>query len=451
MVRKKTKRLLIQIDRKSQVNKIKGFLNHIYQTKKYEACRQLWIRHNDNFKEAFFCKTEEFYDRLVNFVVNENCDYYLTSNAFYANRRGNENIAFMDNFVFDLDNHSQNVSSYDISRSVSRLLSVLENEYKSEFPYFISSIPTTRGVHIWLHIESIAPRLLFLWKIVANHFCDVLERVCKEENIDLQVDRKASCNASGLFRMPFTYNTATGGYIDEAMIIVRNKTYTIDELIEKYDIDKNKRRSDERNCKVNDNKSDDDGKYKALQWKRIKFIEEYVVNRNYDVIGHRNALIFLYYNACVQVMERSEALERTNKLNKSFKKQYSESEFRTVISAVDKKIYKFTNERFFSMLDLSEEELKRYREMSKYKPKVDKAERNKKIFEMAYKRMTCQQIADEIGCSVRTVKTVLKDFDKSELIATQVKKLYADGNKTQQEIADMFNISRMQVSRYLKG
>ena len=47
-------------------------------------------------------------------------------------------------------------------------------------------------------------------------------------------------------------------------------------------------------------------------------------------------------------------------------------------------------------------------------------------------------------------KTVLKDFDKSEFLAIQVKNLYTNGDKTQQEIADIFNISRRQVSRYLK-
>jgi DNA-binding CsgD family transcriptional regulator len=150
-------------------------------------------------------------------------------------------------------------------------------------------------------------------------------------------------------------------------------------------------------------------------------------------------------------MERSEALERTEKLNKSFKEQYSKAEFRTVVSAVDKHIYKFTNKIFFEILGLTEEEKERYNKMSEYKPKIDRAERNKKIFQLAVNRLTCEQIAEDVGCSVRTVKTVLKNFDKSEFLAIQVRKLYADGDKTQQEIADIFNISARQVRRYLKN
>ena len=99
---------------------------------------------------------------------------------------------------------------------------------------------------------------------------------------------------------------------------------------------------------------------------------------------------------------------------------------------------------------MSDEEQERYKTMSTYKPKTNKEERNKKIFQLAVQRKTCQQIADEVNCSEKTVKRVLKNFNKSEFLAIQVKNLYANGDKTQQEIADIFNISRRQVIRYLK-
>ncbi|MGN1043216.1 MAG: helix-turn-helix domain-containing protein [Acutalibacteraceae bacterium] len=439
---------MIQNDRKSQVQKIEKFFNQVYPvSEKYEGCRQLWISCNGFFKQVFCCKTSDFYNQLQNFVVNKNCNYYITSNSFYADRRGTEYLFSADNFVFDLDNHNPNISAYDLARKVNRLLSVLDTpKYNDKFPYPTATIITGRGVQLWVHIESISSKLLFLWKLTANNFCDILEQICKEENIDLIVDRTSSCNASGLFRLPFTYNTNSDKYIDEIDVSVHNVSYKIDDLIERFNLVQNSVHSDEKN---NNSVSDDD--YKPLHFKRIKYIEDYVKFHNFDVVGHRNAIIFLYYNACVQVMERSSALELTEKLNKSFKNQYSESEFKTVVAAVDKHIYKFTNKTFFEILGLSEEEQERYREMSTYKPKIDKAERNKKIFQLAIQRKTCQQIADEVGCSIRTVKTVLKNFDKSEFLAIQVRNLYANGDKTQQEIADIFNISVRQVKRYLKN
>lgn len=442
-------RLLIQKDNKNQVERFKKFLDNVYPvSEKYEGCRQLWTRYpNGSFKEVMFHKTSDFYNHLENFKVNNNCDYYITSNSFYADKRGAEYLFSTDNFVFDLDNHNK-TKAYDLAHSISRLLSLLESKYQEEFPYPTAVVITGRGVQIWVHIESISAKLIFLWKMTANHFCDVLDRVCKENDIDLSVDRAVSCNSSGLFRLPYSFNTIAEKYITDIDIIVHNVSYTIERLIEKFNVFDD---SENKNKTSDEQKSKIDEEYKPLHCKRIRGIEEYVKWHDYDVVGHRNAIIFLYYNACVQVMERSVALERTEKLNKSFKEPYSQSEFKTVISAVDKHIYKLTKKTFFEILGMTNEEQERYDKMSEYKPKIDRAERNKKIFQLAVNRLTCEQIAENVGCSVRTVKTVLKNFDKSEFLAIQVRKLYADGGKTQQEIADIFNISARQVRRYLKN
>lgn len=445
MQRKKT-RLLIQKEWKTQAIKIEKFFNNIYPVSSdYEGCRQLWVRYpNGNFKEVMFHKTSEFYKHLENFEVNKNCDYYITSNSLYANKRGTENLFSLDNLVFDLDNHNPNINMYDHIRNINRFLYLLETKYRDKFPYPTAIIITGRGVQIWVHIEGLSSKLLFLWKSVANSFCNILEQICREENINLTVDRTASCNASGLFRLPFTYNTQLDKYIDEIDVTIHDLSYSIDKLIERFHLEKAKFEKKRKSKNISDDE------YRNLHFKRIKFIEKYVKLHDFDVVGHRNAIIFLYYNACVQVMERSKALDKTRKLNQSFKSQYSESEFKTVIAAVDKHIYKLKVETFFEILGATQEEKQIYKEMSEYKPKVDKKERNKMIFSLAYKRKTCQQIADEVGCSERTVRTVLKDFDKSEFMAVQVKKLYANGDKTQQEIADIFNISARQVRRYLK-
>ncbi|MGN1328585.1 MAG: helix-turn-helix domain-containing protein [Eubacterium sp.] len=439
-------------DRKSQSEKIQKFFNNIYpQNEKYEGCRQLWLRNSDGvFKQVFCCKTSDFYNQLQNFVVYDNCDYYITSNSSYADRRGTEYLFSADNLVFDLDNHSSDINAYELSHNISRLLLLLETKYRDQFPCPTATVMTGRGVQIWLHIDGISSKLLFLWKLVVNHFCDVLEMVCRKEYIALNVDRAVSCNTAGLFRLPFSFNTASlkyEKYIDEIDVKLHDVSYNIDQLIKRYNVVKSQRaRNNDNSDKSSINKSDKE--YKALHLKRIKFIEEYVERCNFDVVGQRNTIIFLYYNACVQVMERSSAVQRTEQLNKSFKKQYSESEFKTVVSAVDKHIYKFTNQTFFNMLGLSSEERGKYKEMSAYKPKIDRAERNKRIFQLAVQRKTCQQIADEVGCSERTVRTVLKDFDRKEFLAVQVKQLRE--TMTIKQVAEALNISTDTVKRLQK-
>jgi len=59
-----------------------------------------------------------------------------------------------------------------------------------------------------------------------------------------------------------------------------------------------------------------DEDYAALHKKRIKFIENYLKNYDYDIEDYRNAAIFLYYNVVIQVMEPSKALEVTDNLRK---------------------------------------------------------------------------------------------------------------------------------------
>jgi DNA-binding CsgD family transcriptional regulator len=430
---------------KEDKEKIRDFFKTVYpREKKYEGCRQLWLKRSDGiFKQVMFHKTSGFYKKLENFKVNNHCDYYLTSNSFYANRRGIEYLFSMDNFVFDLDNHNPNISPYDIIHDVSRLLSLLEDRYQEKFPYPTAIVKTGRGVQIWIHIESISAKLLFLWKIIANHFCDVLDKICNENNIDLSIDRTASCNPAGLFRLPYSFNTKAARYITNIDIIVhKNISYTIDKFIKRFNIAKkfNKKRfSDENKIDI------DDKEYKPLHFKRIKYIEDYVKLHDYDVVGYRNAIIFLYYNACVQVMERSEALERTEKLNKSFKEPYSQSEFKTVVSAVDKNIYKLTNKTFFEILGMTKEEQERYDKMSEYKPKIDKAERNKKIFQLAVQGETQKAIAEIVGCGERTVRTVLKNFNKSEFLSVQVKELRK--TMTIKQTAEALNISIATVKR----
>ena len=404
------------------------------------GCRQVWCRYpNELFKEVFFCKSDKLSEKLNGFEVNSDFDYYITKNAFYADKRGNNCLCYLDNIVIDIDNH-RGISENELEHEVSRLLFFLAFDYEDKFPCWKFSVRSGRGVQLWIHLESIAPALTFLYDIVVKSLCDTLIEIINENGINLSVDVASSCNPSGLVRLPFSFNTHSNTYIGESKIeFYEYSTYSIDDLISEFDIKKPcKAVSSERPA----DKIDED--YAALHKKRMKFIENYLKNYDYDIEGHRNAAVFLYYNAAVQVMEHSKALELTNNLRKMFKKQYSESEFRAVINAVDKKVYRLNTETFFDILGLSEDERKVYQNMS-YKKKIDRVERNKQIMQLAVQRKTCQEIAESVGCSVRTVKTVLKNFDKKEFLAVQVKELRK--TMTVKQVSEALNISESTVHR----
>jgi predicted HTH transcriptional regulator len=102
-----------------------------------------------------------------------------------------------------------------------------------------------------------------------------------------------------------------------------------------------------------------------------------------------------------------------------------------------------TNKTFFEILGMTKEEQERYDKMSEYKPKIDRAERNKKIFQLAVQGETQKAIAEIVGCGERTVRTVLKNFDKKEFLAVQVKELRK--TMTVKQVAQALKVSERTV------
>lgn len=419
------------------------FLSLIQSSDSFKSsCRQIWSRDKNNKFKEIFC-----YNQLKNglekcfdkFIVNSESDYYITKNSFYADKRSSECLFSLDNIVIDIDSHDGTLTPVEIEYNIRKLLFLLSFSYENQFPFPTAVVFTGRGCHLWLHIDSISGRLVFLYRLVVECLCDALRAIIDDNGIKLTVDYTASLNAAGIARMPFSFNSLNAAFVTAECY--PECSYSIDDLISEYDISKSQIKA----APVDAVPVSSD--YRNLMFKRIRFIERYCVLHNFDLVGCRNNVLFLYYNCCCQVY--SDAVERTEKLNSKFLDSLGDLSY--IYNTVNKHFYKFTDMTFMGFLGLSEEEKTMYSNADRdEKRKLSKEERNKQIYQLAVQRKTCKQIAVEVGCSERTVKTVLKDFNKSEFLAVQVRKLYSDGNKTQQEIADIFNISRMQVSRYLK-
>ena len=84
------------------------------------------------------------------------------------------------------------------------------------------------------------------------------------------------------------------------------------------------------------------------------------------------------------------------------------------------------------LLGLSDKEKEKYRLMNqtvkraneKEERRKAKEERNKTVVQLAVAGLKQQEIPDKVGCSVRTIKTILKDFNQSEFKAMQCQHLY---------------------------
>lgn len=119
---------------------------------------------------------------------------------------------------------------------------------------------------------------------------------------------------------------------------------------------------------------------------------------------------------------------------------------------------KFRQETFLSFLpDVTSDERKKYLSNSEQntsrdtKRKVSKEERNQNIIKLAMEGKTTEQIAQKVGCSVRTVRSFLKNnnFNRSDYLKGQIVQLVAQGLSLLQ-ISKKLNISYPTVQKYSK-
>jgi hypothetical protein len=429
-------------------SEITEFLTSIHASNDFKnSCRQVWSRNSSNqFKEIFcYNQLKDDISKCFNkFIVNSNSDYYITKNSFYANKRKIECLFSLDNIVIDIDNHNDTLSIDDIDFNVRKLMFLLSFDYESFFPFPSLVAFTGRGCQLWLHIDSISSKLLFLYQIVTRHFCDVLSDIIRNNDIDLSVDYTASLNAAALVRLPCSFNSVTHSFVS---VEVYGDCYNIDDLISEYDISKNNVNSVKSSSALADETASNKNDYRNLLFKRIKFIERYCELHNFNLLGHRNNLLFLYYNCCKQVY--SNAVERTEQLNNKFIDSLKDLSY--IYNTVDKHIYKFTDSKFMDFMELSEVERNMYSHSDRdEKRKISKEERNKQIYQLAVSGVKQSEIAENVGCSVRTVKTVLKDFDVSEFRAMQARHLYKTTTMSKEEIASSLNVTLKTVYNYLK-
>lgn len=421
------------------------------------GCRQVWVRNEEGkFQLLFFGKDYQFEEKLSQISVSNKCNYYVTPNSHYADWRGIDYLFGIDNIVIDIDNHTNpNVAA--VNFECIRLIYFLLNDSDTLLPCVTAIVLTGRGLQLWWHFDMISSKLCFLCKVVIEDFIRKIKAIISNNNIDLVVDETASKNISGLVRLPCTYNTVAHRTVTYE--VYTDCVYKFNDILSEYDIslssDKKKTR---KNTYV---KSDTE--YKALQNKRIGFIEQYVQRLQGNCEGMRNNILLGYYNACVQVIERSIAVNKTIKLNKSFVKPL-DCDLSYIFNYIDNLpngYLKFSNETFMSLLMLSDEEKERYKFMNQTNKAIKRAdekeerrkakeERNKTVVQLAVAGLKQQEIADKVGCSVRTIKTILKDFNQSEFKAMQCQHLYRTTAKSKQDIADILGVSLKQVYNYLK-
>lgn len=384
---------------------------HSHNKKKDIVTLLNFFKQNDEGNSFEFIHTTRFYRHL---------DYYVTKNSFFADGRKAENLFSFDNIMIDVDNHDEPaLTTRELNKEICKLLSCLRAK-ELNFPEF-STVHSGRGVHIWIRLVSfsaIPDVMKRLYDIICRKLCDIVEKVIKENGINLEVDIPATVDASRLVRLPYTWNTKANR--KATFEKCTDRRYGLTELCERLGI---KRKSEDKK------KDNPQSGLKPREWtantpllyKRTAFIMELAKLSNGYCNGRRNSMLYLYYNYCLQLHDFNTAQIKLQQLNNSFKEPVKQSQINTIFREFEQKsqtndpFYKYSKAKFLDELKLTVSERLMYtnfmsREAERTEAREAKEKRNQTIVTMWEQGCTQQQIADEVGCHVDTVANVLKKY-----------------------------------------
>jgi predicted DNA-binding protein (UPF0251 family) len=362
-------------------------------------------------------------------------DYYITANTVSGVNRTMDGLFGLQNIVIDIDCHDANSNSAALVQS---FLWRAERDLWTDEDFACPNtvVSTGRGVQLWWAINPCHATSLFFYNQIKTGLMDRLEDLLSEypEELDgLNVDRSASSNAVGYYRLPFTYNTAAKVY--GSLQILHNKRYSTHDLagyIRPLPRPKTPVRAPEGHLGPIPMQSGDlivlhnahsTGSKRVVQLIKLRNI------RNNDVGSEtRNNLCFAVYNSLRMSFDHEEAMRRLRAYNTAFKQPMTDAELEsTVCSAAHKNGYKYTNAKLIEFLEITPHEQDAiglhpftgvYKPYNHAKPnatrdsvrKSRKEGRDSQIIAMHQEGISQAETARRLDISRNTVAKVIKDW-----------------------------------------
>ena len=359
--------------------------------------------------------------------------YYITANTV-PEQAGMQTVYFgLQNIVIDVDCHED---GHDIAGMVQAFLWRAERDLWSqgELPRPNSIVRTGRGVQLWWAIKPCHASCQYYYNQIKTGMLDHFESMISEysELEGLEIDRAASSNVVGYYRLPCTYNTAAKKY--SSLQVLHSERYDTHELagyISPLPSEKRPERAPGTLKEIPMEQVDlivlhnyyTTGANRVMQLIKLRNL------RNNEVGAEtRNNLCFAVYNALRMAYDHDEAMERLRSYNSGFKKPMTDSELdHTVCSAARKGGYKYTNAKLIELLEITEEEQDaiglhpfsgKYKPWSHAKPNATrdsvrravKNDRDTKIIAMHQEGISQAETARQLGISRNTVAKVLRDW-----------------------------------------
>ena len=365
--------------------------------------------------------------------ASQRLDYYITANSVSGTSRTKDGLFGLQNIVVDVDCHEEGM---DAREAVEAFLWRARRDLWSDgtLPMPNSIVRTGRGVQLWWAIVPCHVSCQFHYDQIKVGILDNLEAMLDEyPDLELTLDRSASMNPVGYFRLPGTYNTAAKRY--GSFEILRTERYNTHELAEYISPlpreERPSRASQSRSVAVPMQECDiivlhnnySTGANRVMQLIKLRNLRDNEVGAE-----TRNNLCFSVYNALRMSYDHDEAMERLRAYNEGFKQPMTERELEQTICAAKRKGgYKYKNESLIELLDITEEEQDiigmhpfhgTYKPWSHAKPnatrdavrKARRDDRDDKIIALYQEGVSQAETARRLGISRNTVARVLKDW-----------------------------------------
>lgn len=378
----------------------------------YDGYIHIYTKHNDKMRPVAFCLRSDVCERIEQLKIHKNCDYYITANATIANKRQKNYLLSYNNIVVDVDCHNAEVPQDLKDLAVDTLLDKLQG---LDIPQPSIIHLTGRGVQLWWHIEQISSKLFFLYDKACDLLCSVIDYVIEENPTFcgcLSVDRAASLNAVGLFRLFGTYNTKTN---TKTEYTITPNNYTIHEIIEGLQVCEDIPTQTPQEQQKRPVIHCIDCNYINLQRGRMNVLEQLAIEQTRE--GLRELILFLYYNAAFQVYEVEVAENLTRQLNNSLFEPLPEKVLKCIFCCIDKKYYKYKNKTFCEVLGISSDYYNKYsnkKEQERKAAQMDKQKRREMAETLKQSgKYTNAEIAEITGFCMRTIEGIKKTNGES--------------------------------------
>ncbi|WP_296062296.1 hypothetical protein [uncultured Ellagibacter sp.] len=361
-----------------------------------------------------------------------NGSLYVSVNGFSGDKRRLDSLRQINTLFFDLDCHGSSGSQTD--SAIRRSLAIIDNAVRAgKLPCPTLIVDSGRGLHLYYVLKRSIPyrcsangpvneKALRLFRRVQQNLSRTLSHLM--DPIDsIDVDEKVF-DFTRVSRVPGSFNPAAQRYA--RLLSSSDSYYDLSELNAKLGVFAKHVVSSETRHSTNAIFSKKHGDDSPLLRSRLANVISLQALRNFDCEGSRELMCFVLYNTAVQLVGPSDASRQLCSFNSRFTQPLSQAELDSVVRSVDRVVnvrgqrgyYVLSAKRIVEMLALTEQEKIRIqfhtstrsiiREKAKEATASRRALRDKRITKL-YRSgdFTQNEIAQRVGCSLRTVASVL--------------------------------------------